>query len=224
MCGCPPPSYFFPLCLSPSHLILSFHLLSLHPYISPLTVPLRCCQPWHLPFKCQQTHAICLYLSTKYRCVCMHTQHLRVCAPSSMCIHVLVCPFLCMCVRFNSKWWGSQQPKQALAQRGSTHYLSNRLRERKTERDRGREGGGGSQRLSFNSGSNNSFFNNGRIGYWLPLEVSWGKPSPSLQVYSVAWLIGEWQVKDSFACVIYSSSLLLHTSVKMTLIQLWLSW
>lgn len=134
----------FPLSLSlTSHLIPSFLFVSLHPYISLTTVPLRCCQSWHLPFKCQQTPAICLYLSTKYRCMHLQAHKLFVCvcvlmcAPSIICIHVFVCPFLCMRVRFNGKRWCSQQPKQALAHGGSTHYLSSCLKKRKNEANRG---------------------------------------------------------------------------------------
>lgn len=67
-----------------------------------------------------------------------------------------------MCVRFNGKRWGSQQPKQVLAQRGSTHYthyLSNCLREK---RDTGTVRVGGTH-FSFHKESNNVYVNNGRI-------------------------------------------------------------
>lgn len=136
----------------------SFLLVSLHTYISLLTDPLRCCQPRHLPFKCQQTHAICLYLSTKYRCV-----HLHLCVPHQ-CVCVSVClpvyAFMCLCAPFYVCLSGLMVSDEVASSlnRGAalTIYLTAQER-KKTKRQRV-VGEGSTQHLSFNKGSNNGFF------------------------------------------------------------------
>lgn len=97
VCVCmshPLPSYILsksppPPLAAPSH-PPSLLVSTLRPYISLLTDPLRCCQPRHLPFKCQQTHAICLHLSTKHRCV-----FVWLCVRVCVLFPVYACKFLC---------------------------------------------------------------------------------------------------------------------------------
>lgn len=128
--------------------ISSPFLVLLHPYISLLTDHLRCCQSWHLPFICQHAYTLALPISSTQVCRHARVSLINVCCSSvpCTCFHVFMCSFISMHVRFNGKRWSSQQPIQELAQGGSTHYPSNCLGRKKTQR----EGDGeGMQHLSF---------------------------------------------------------------------------
>lgn len=79
---------------------------------------------------------------------------------------------LCLCeMGFIGKWWASRQPKQALAQGGNAHYLSNCLQERATETDWGGKRTGYSLHLSFNSGTNITFDRDMELFLWMLLKL-----------------------------------------------------
>lgn len=105
------------------------------------------------------------YLQNTGVCTCMHVplcvSCINVCALSSVCVFMgFFAPFyVCMSGLIVSDGVASSLNK-LLLRGGSTYYLSNCLGERKTGRDRRREGEGCTQHLSFNSETNNFFLKN----------------------------------------------------------------
>lgn len=100
--------------------------------------------------------------------------HLNVCVLSGTCNHVFVCPFLCMCVSINSKWWRSQESKQALA-RGDEHSLSISLAERAKDGRRQTQGAGRWRHLSLNSRCSGFLSQPWGDSSLMLLKTSWGR-------------------------------------------------